>query len=138
MAIQFVPVRGSILFCDFDSARIAPEMNKMRRVVVVSPRSYNSRWGAKPGRCLVVPFSAHIERARPSLVHFPQNTYRSLPEESWAVCDAVTLVSHQRLTRVWLAPGMFLDEIVSGAHLRQLESGLCHALGMQIGQGLEK
>jgi hypothetical protein len=58
MPITFVPERGRILICDYDLARIAPEMDKERRVVVVSPRSYNQRHGASAGRCIVVPFSA--------------------------------------------------------------------------------
>jgi len=39
MAINFVPRRGLVLICDYDVARVHPEMNKSRRVVVISPRS---------------------------------------------------------------------------------------------------
>ncbi|MCW6510963.1 type II toxin-antitoxin system PemK/MazF family toxin [Lichenifustis flavocetrariae] len=59
MPISFVPQRGQILMCDFDMAGVVPpEMRKKRRVVVISPRSHNRRHGAKPGRCIVAPFSA--------------------------------------------------------------------------------
>jgi uncharacterized protein YifN (PemK superfamily) len=58
MAIPFVPPRRRILICDFDVARVSPEIDKERRVVIISPRSYNKRHGTGPGRCLVIPFSA--------------------------------------------------------------------------------
>src|SRR3954467_2473090 len=111
MAIRFVPRRGLILICDFDAARIHPEMNKRRRVVVVSPRSYNRRHGEGPGRCLVIPFSATEPKVfSPSMVSFAAETYKSLTRQSWAICDSLTAVSHDRLDRVWEKPGRFLDE----------------------------
>jgi uncharacterized protein YifN (PemK superfamily) len=58
MYINFVPQRAQILICDYDLACIPPEMSKQRRVVVVSPRSYNRRHGLGAGRCVVVPFSS--------------------------------------------------------------------------------
>jgi uncharacterized protein YifN (PemK superfamily) len=58
VSINFVPERGRILLCDYTLGRVPPEMDKVRRIVVISPRSYNNRHGAEPGRCLVVPFTA--------------------------------------------------------------------------------
>ena len=58
MSINFVPERARVPICNYDLARVSPEIDKTRRAVVVSPRSYNHRHGAGPGRCLVVPFSA--------------------------------------------------------------------------------
>lgn len=134
--INFVPPRGLILFCDFDVQRVHPEMGKLRRVVVVSPRSYNHRWGNGPGRCLVVPFSATAKLVgldrRPTWVHFPVGTYQSLPLESHAICDAITLVSHARLSKVWLAHEKSLSEIVSTEDLQRLQLALVHALGCKI------
>jgi uncharacterized protein YifN (PemK superfamily) len=41
MTIPFVPKRGQILLCDFEYGKIDPEIGKIRRTVVVSPRSHN-------------------------------------------------------------------------------------------------
>jgi uncharacterized protein YifN (PemK superfamily) len=106
VAIAFVPQRGQILICDFSMAHVPPEMRKVRRVVVMSPRTYNARHGAGPGRCIVVPFSGtpHV-RIHPSDVPFPANVYASLTVPTWAICEAVMNVSHARLDRVarWAA-----------------------------------
>jgi uncharacterized protein YifN (PemK superfamily) len=39
--LNFTPLRGHILMCDYDMARVPPEMEKVRRAVVVSPHSHN-------------------------------------------------------------------------------------------------
>lgn len=130
MPIRFVPQRGLILICDYDVARVHPEMNKRRRVVVVSPRSYNRRHGEGPGRCLVVPFSASEPRfLTPSVVPFPLQSYRSLSKVSWAICDSIMAVSHDRLDRVWSGPGQSLDERISEVDMRRLEVAIAHAVG---------
>lgn len=134
MSINFVPERGRILMCNFDMARVPPEMEKVRRVVVVSPRSYNRRHGSKPGRCLVVPFSATnpAHHLTPADVPFDATTYRSLTVETWAVCSAVMTVSHDRLDRVPIRLGrriMYSAEMLSGADMTRVELGLRHALG---------
>lgn len=133
MAIRFVPQRGSILICDYDLARVQPEMNKRRRVVVVSPRSYNRRHGDGPGRCLVVPFSASKPRfLTPSVVSFPAGGYRSLTRASWAICDSIMAVSHDRLDRVWAGPGRSLDERITDSDMRRLEAAIAHAIGVGV------
>jgi uncharacterized protein YifN (PemK superfamily) len=38
MAIPFVPYAGDVLMCDF-AGFVAPEMTKIRRVVILSPRA---------------------------------------------------------------------------------------------------
>lgn len=129
MGIPFVPQRGHILICDFDHGRIVPELDKERRVVVISPRSYNRRHGVGPGRCLVVPFSATAPiELTPAYVPFDDFTYESLSIITWAVCESVRSVSHERLNRVRVG-GQNLNEIMSQADLTRLEVGLRHALG---------
>ena len=131
MAINFVPGRGLILICDYDLARVHPEMNKSRRVVVVSPRSYNRRHGEGFGRCVVVPFTATEPKvANPALVSISAGRYQSLPRNSWAVCDAVMAVSHARLRRVWTGPGRALNEFLLPQDLRQIEAALRHSMGL--------
>ena len=129
--ISFVPQRGQILICDFDMAGVVPpEMRKRRRVVVVSPRSHNRRHGERPGRCLVVPFSASMPTVLTAAeVPFSADVYRSLTVPTWAICSAVESVSHARLDRV--ASGrMFISEKLAQADMLRLESGLRHALGL--------
>jgi uncharacterized protein YifN (PemK superfamily) len=134
MAIEFVPRRGLVLICDYELGRVPPEMNKARRVVVVSPRSYNRRHGMGPGRCLVVPFTAtHPKFMTPATVSFPRGSYQSFTKDSWALCDFVTTVSHTRLRRVWTAPGKALDESLSDADMKRLDEGLRHAVGVAKG-----
>ena len=129
--ITFVPQRGQILICDFDMAGVVPpEMRKKRRVVVVSPRSHNRRHGQRPGRCLVVPFSASTPAILTAAeVPFPAIAYRSLTVPTWAICSAIESVSHVRLDRV-AAGAAFLSERLSGVDLSRIEDGLRHALGL--------
>ena len=88
MAINFVPERGRILMCDYARARVPPEMDKIRRCVVISPRSYNARHGQNPGRCLVVPFSGTDpgRHTTPADVPFDGETYECLTVDTWAIC----------------------------------------------------
>ena len=129
--ITFVPQRGQLLICDFDMAGVVPpEMRKMRRVVVISPRSHNHRHGAKPGRCLVVPFSATPPAiVTPAEVAFPAGPYRSLTVPTWAICSAAASVSHARLDRVAIGRG-FASEHLSEADLSRVGAGLRHAFGL--------
>jgi uncharacterized protein YifN (PemK superfamily) len=140
MAINFVRERGRILMCNYGMARVPPEMEKTRRCVVVSPRSYNGRHGQKPGRCLVVPFSA-TDPARhktPADVVFNGNTYECLTVETWAICAAAMSVSHDRLDRVWVKQPWTgplwqksgpSSEILHSADMARIEVGLRHATG---------
>jgi uncharacterized protein YifN (PemK superfamily) len=130
MTIPFVPIRGHILICDLSFGLIAPELGKERRVVVVSPRSYNHRHGVQPGRCVVVPFSETLnEEPQPAHVPFDATNYKSLTHATWALCDCVRSVSHARLNRV-RGGGENLNEIMSQADLARLEVGLLHAVGI--------
>ena len=123
--INFTPERGHLLICDFDMANVPPEMRKKRRVAVVSPRSYN-----RGGRCLVVPFSATAPRdPSPATISFEVGRYRSLTVQTWAICDALSHVSHTRLDRVKTGRE-FLSELLSESDILRLEVGLRHALGM--------
>ena len=129
--ITFVPQRGQILICDFDMAGVVPpEMRKRRRVVVVSPRSHNRRHGERPGRCLVVPFSASMPTVLTAVeVPFSADVYRSLTVPTWAICSAVESVSHARLDRV-ASGAVFLSERLTEDDMLRVATGLHHALGL--------
>jgi uncharacterized protein YifN (PemK superfamily) len=132
VTIPFVPMRGHILICDLQFGKIDPELGKERRVVVISPRSYNRRHGHEPGRCIIVPFSATAPTEEtPAHVPFADDVYESLTEMTWALCDCVRSVSHARLNRV-KAGGENLNEILSGVDLARIEVGLKHVLGIAI------
>ena len=125
--LSFSPLR------DFNMACVPPEMPKTRRVVVVSPRSYNYRVIAgrdaannpiyAPGKCVVVPFSAtaprYLERSH---VPFAAGQYKSLTLDTWAICEMVDHVSHDRLDRVKRGQG-FLNEFLSAADMVRVEDG---------------
>ena len=131
MPINFVPERGRILMCNYRMARVDPEMDKERRVVVVSPRSYNERHGRDYGRSIVVPFSVTDpgRRLKPADVYFPAGRYNSLTRDTWAICGAVMCLSHARLDRV-AAQGLYLQEILTPEDMVRIESGLRHAMGL--------
>ena len=126
MPLTFTPSRGQILICDFDMARIPPEMRKVRRVVVVSNRSRNNS-----GRLIVVPFSAtEPTTLLPSHVFFPAGSYQSFGIPAWAICDCVAHVSFKRLDRV-LSKGRYIVEMLTSDDMQRIEAGLSHALGMR-------
>jgi len=130
MGIPFVPPRGRILICDFDMARVHPEIDKERRVVVISPRSYNHRHGNGPGRCLVIPFSAtEPHEITPAHVPFADDIYKCLSEPTWALCDLVTSVSHTRLNNVQIG-GVNQFEDVSPQDMARIGIGLKHSLAI--------
>src|SRR5262245_54113123 len=130
MPINFVPTRRQILICDFEFGRIEPSLGKIRRAVIVSPRSYNRRHGMGPGRCLVVPFSATAPyEITPAHVSFPDDVYPSLSVPTWALCDCMRLVSHSRLDRVNVS-GIYLSEMISEEDMARIETGIRHAVGI--------
>lgn len=140
MKLRFTPLRGHILMCDYDMANVPPEMDKVRRCVVISPHSYNHPHGKGPGRILVIPFSmTGSEKPTPSDVFFKVGPYKSLTEDVWAVCSAIMSVSHSRLDRVQVfphpdtrRPPSFVTEVVSRADMARIEEGLRHATGTVI------
>lgn len=120
-----------ILMCDFDMATVPPEMRKVRRVVVVSPKSYNKRPSMTvPGKCIVVPLSATEPREpQPSHVAIPTGRYASITKPVWAICEMVAHVSHTRLDRV-AAGKKFLSESINSDDMISIENALRHALGI--------
>jgi mRNA interferase MazF len=98
MAITFVPDAGDVLICDFDGFK-APEMTKVRRVVVLSPRSRVTF----PGTYLVVPISkTPPSRPEPHHCEFKPRSYHFFDqtESVWAKADMVCCVAAHRLDRV--------------------------------------
>jgi mRNA interferase MazF len=97
MAITFAPTPGTVLMCDFKGS-IPPEMNKIRHVIVVSPRRRRTH-----GTCLVVPISTVAPNPIEKYHHrIPADTYSFFKAgtDCWAKGDMVTNVSPARLDRV--------------------------------------
>src|ERR1035437_6405283 len=99
MPITFVPSPGDVLMCDFSTGFMPPEMVKVRRVVVLSPRNRVRI----PGTYIVVPISKTTP-SPPEGCHceFKARSYEFFhPVESvWAKADMVVSVAAHRLDRV--------------------------------------
>jgi len=81
MAITFVPDSGDVLMCDFIGF-IAPEMTKVRRVIVLSPRSRD----VFPGTYLVVPVSkTPPSRPEPHHHEFRPRGYDFFDQGQWPI-----------------------------------------------------
>ena len=94
MALQFPPRLGTLWMCDFDTGFKAPEMTKVRPVVVVSPK--------RSTLCTIVPLSTTEPVPVEPFHHLMDR--RSLPaklatKDTWAKCDMLYTVSLARLSR---------------------------------------
>ncbi|WP_405120788.1 type II toxin-antitoxin system PemK/MazF family toxin [Pseudomonas leptonychotis] len=97
MPLYYHPKPGDILLCDFTRGFVAPEMLKVRKVVVISPKATHTR-----RLCTVLPISAtapeqeedwhHLLRHNP----LPADGYKEL----WVKCDMIYTVSFDRLDKL--------------------------------------
>ena len=113
--------------CNFRGFK-APEMTKVRPVVVISPRRRRSS-----GLCTVVPLSTQAPNPV-ELFHYVMDP-RSVPVElgskqSWAKCDMVYTVSRQRLSQVKGGPTGRLKQQVLQKDLNAVRRGVLEALGV--------
>ncbi len=96
MALQFHPQRGTILFCDFTTGFVEPEMVKKRPVIVISGQQNG-------GICTVVPISSKAPSPVKNWHYLIPTT--SVPPvlqdaDNWAKCDMITAVAMSRLDRI--------------------------------------
>jgi mRNA interferase MazF len=135
MAIIFVPDPGDVLMCDFSTGFKPPEMVKVRRVVVLSPRNR----ARIPGTYIVVPISKTTP-APPEGCHceFKPRSYDFFdPVESvWAKADMVVSVAAHRLDRVRLN-GRYMRVQIRKADLQRVKTSILHALGMEAWREVE-
>lgn len=95
MPIAFAPSTGMVLICDFATGFQAPEMVKVRPVVIVSPRR---RMG---GVCTVVPLSSNApDIVMPWHHQLSAGAYPPARGPMWAKCDMIATVACHRLDRV--------------------------------------
>lgn len=126
MPITFTPQPGTVLMCDFSSGSIPPEMNKLRHVVVVSPRRRRST-----GCCIVVPISTVAPNPVEGYhLRIPANKYKFFKKDTdvWAKGDMVAHVSFQRLDRV-LCDGKWGAPQISSQDLYRIQNLVWEALG---------
>ena len=129
--LPYHPKRGEVLNCDY-SGLIAPEMDKVRAAVVVSPKFLN-----RPNLCTVVPLST-------TPPHDPQAYHIQLDRDPhphgkhgavvWAKCDMLMTVSFSRLTAFWVGKAggrrNYVTVSVSNLELGRISQGVLAALGM--------
>jgi mRNA interferase MazF len=125
MAISFYPRAGQILMCDFSGFR-EPEMNKIRPVIVISPRLPN-----RSEIVAVVPISLTAPvKDFPFVVRLSKNYHPSESDDlpCWAKCDMLLNIGRFRLDgfkvdrRKWETPQ------ASGADLAAVRQGVLAAL----------
>ena len=134
MAITFVPDAGDVLMCDF-TGFVAPEMTKVRRVVVLSPRARR----AFPGTYLVVPVSKTPPvPAEPHHHEFKARSYHFFDQVQsvWAKGDMVTCVGSHRLDRL-MVNGRYTQCQIRKEDLQIIRKAVLHALGMETWQQAE-
>ncbi|WP_336940831.1 type II toxin-antitoxin system PemK/MazF family toxin [Vibrio cholerae] len=96
--LRFHPKKGTILCCDFSEGFKAPEMVKIRPVIVVTPQL--------PGRvdlCTIVPLSTVEPQPKLPFHHemSPESLTEKLKQKTcWAKCDMLYTVSLERLDRI--------------------------------------
>ncbi len=128
MAITFVPDAGDVLMCDFGGF-IAPEMTKVRRVVILSPRSRVSFSGTllvvPPSKTSPLPPQSHHCEFKPGSYHFFDRV-----ESVWAKGDMITCVAARRLDRIRIN-GRYSRVQIRKVDLNLIRRAVLHALGME-------
>lgn len=96
MSLYYLPSQGDVLVCDFTRGFVAPEMVKVRKVVVISQLSRHRR-----RLCTVVPISATAPDVHQDWHHIlyqnpiPSDGLKQL----WVKCDMIYTVSFDRLDK---------------------------------------
>jgi mRNA interferase MazF len=95
MPLSFHPAPGAIVICDYSTGFQAPEMVKVRPVVVISPRRRSSQL------VTVVPLSSVAPvPVEPWHVPLPIGAYPPARGPMWVKADMVAAVAMARLDRV--------------------------------------
>lgn len=135
MALTYHPTPGEILLCNYSTGFIAPEMVKLRPVVVVSPRLRR-----RTNLVAVVPLSTTPpDPAEPHHCSIALAAPLPRPYEAaqmWAKCDMLATVALSRLDRFRdgrIAGGgarRFMTGKVAPAQLVEIRKAILHGLGL--------
>ncbi len=127
MSLLFHPNNGAIVVCDFSTGFAAPEMIKVRPVVIVSPR-----FRRRSDLCTVVPLSTTApDPVEPYHHRLSVGAYPPAGETPvWVKCDMLATVALTRLDRVKVAPGKYATFTMPAADMIAIQRGILHALGL--------
>jgi len=97
MPLYYHPKQGDVLLCDFTRGFVAPEMLKIRKVVVIFPTATHSR-----KLCTVVPISSTTPQTQQDWHHLLRNNPLQSDgyKELWVKCDMIYTVSFERLDKL--------------------------------------
>jgi uncharacterized protein YifN (PemK superfamily) len=126
MPIQHVPHAGEVLICDFSDHR-PPEMTKIRKVIMLTPRSRVS----VTETFLVIPVSMTPRGPSASHCEFKPRAYLFFDEKQpvWALTDMVTCVARWRLNRLKLND-RFVSSRIRETDLFRIREAVLHSMGM--------
>ncbi|MEX0582956.1 MAG: type II toxin-antitoxin system PemK/MazF family toxin [Sneathiella sp.] len=128
MPINFNPRAGQILVCDF-SGFTPPEMNKVRPVIVISPRlPFRSQIAT------IVPISTTPPiRDLDYVVKLSKNYHPNSPDDlpCWAKCDMIMNISIQRLEGFKIGRRKWDTPHAKPEDLEAVRIGVIHGLGMK-------
>lgn len=131
--IKFHPRKGTVLCCDFSRGFEAPEMVKVRPVIVMTPQL-----PGRPGLCTVVPISS-VEPVPMQPYHHKMNPNSLTPKmqatECWAKCDMLYTVGLSRLDRIRerepSGKRIYMTAKVTTADLAAIEAAILNGLGLR-------
>ena len=134
MAIRQPPLRGTILACDFNTGFSAPEMVKLRPVIVVS-----NPIRARPNLCTVVCCSTR--EPRPILPYHcvldldPPMPIRWQSNQVWVKADMIYAVSFNRLNLISMGKDQqgkrqYRYDVLSDAQMRDVDACILNGIGL--------
>ena len=124
--LPFFPRAGMVLVCDFSDFR-APEINKVRPVVVISPRLKG-----RSDLVSVVPISTTAPGSEvPYVVKLVRNyaPWGDPVTPTWAKCDIVMTVGRGRLSSFKVDRRRFVTPELTGDDLKRVRQGVLRGLG---------
>lgn len=97
LPLYYHPKQGDVLLCDFTRGFVAPEMLKVRKVIVISPTATHKR-----RLCTVVPISSTPPIQQEDWHHLLRENPLSSDGylELWVKCDMIYTVSFDRLDKI--------------------------------------
>jgi uncharacterized protein YifN (PemK superfamily) len=127
MPLTFHPPAGTIVICDFSTGFAAPEMVKVRPVVIVSPR-----FRRRSDLCTVVPLSTTAPDPVEPYHHFlsPGAYPPAGGKPAWVKCDMLATVALTRLDRVKVGPGKYTTFAMPDGDMLAIQRGILCAVGL--------
>jgi uncharacterized protein YifN (PemK superfamily) len=126
MPLSYYPRAGAILICDLSDFS-PPEMDKIRPVIVVSPRlPHRSQIAA------IVPLSTTApNHSLPFCVKLSKNYHPMEPDQpsTWAKCDMIMNIAIERLNGFKVGRRQWEHPIASKEDLEAVRQGILHGLG---------